>query len=1060
MRRFGLWSLLGCLLAAPSAQSQTLATTALTLSADTISPSARQVIHLSAAVSAATNVTGTVTFFDGTKVLAIEPVNPQGATYLGVASLTAGSHTLTAAYSGDAASAPSSSSLAISVSGIPVLLTVTDTPASPYANSLTTLAGLGLPADATGTLTFSDGSSTIASAAISGTSSPHSQAFGDSITAAANVSDPSQRYVNQIASTGGYLSGNYAATSAIACDLLPYQILANGLGPTQASSPLSSVMIGANDLDLHTAQPYEPIFEQCHQAALAWLAIPREYKVLPTDSAVSVVSGTWTSDSTTYHTLFNSSGSGTARFNLTTTGQPVYLWYLLSDQHNGSFTITLDGVPTGQSYSTQPSTPINSSNSPSIGYALVRLPATQGPHTVDLTAQSGSVGILAVATPPSPALASVHPTVLATDVPSQLATNPAAPAAAIAAYTQDIQNDVALLAGDGLDVRFVPTQPFMQGSAAEMSDQVNPNALGQTHLAQAFASALADVSTSPFVTFSNLAPAANASFANSGNHIMTAAYSGDSIYAPATATININVLPQASTSTTLATPVTHASFGTPVALSATVSPTIATGTVTFFDGTQFLAQLSLSNGAATFTSSNLSVGVHTLLASYSGDAADSASASPQLAIEIEPAPTTLTLAPLPATAIYGAATTLSASITPAYATGTVTFFDNGILLGSPTLTGGAASITTTLAVGQHSLFAQYSGDPNHLPTSSAPWTITIQPTVTAVTLSSIPPSANYGSVLTVTANVTPSSATGKVDFLDNTSASIAQATLSNGAANASINTFILGTHSITAFYAGDSTHAQSSSQPAITQIVPAPTTTTLAALPATIDAGTSLFLTAQINPTSATGTVLFRDQIAGTLGQAPVVRGIATLTLSTLPVAIYNITARYSGDTVDAPSASSPEPTRIILSPTSITLALPATALYATPDHVERQPRSHICFRRRAVQRCLRRAGNLAPLQRDSHSSARQSQHRHPHLSRGLHRRQPERRSHFLRGQHHHLRGSDHHYSYACPDKRPGGRPPHLQCHGNEFRGRESHRHGNHPLWQHHDRASSTHQRE
>lgn len=70
-------------------------------------------------------------------------------------------------------------------------------------------------------------------------------------------------------------------------------------------------------------------------------------------------------------------------------------------------------------------------------------------------------------------------------------------------------------------------------------------------------------------------------------------------------------------------------FGQSVTLTATVSPTEATGTVTFKEGeTVLAAEVVLSGGSATCTTSALTLGSHTLIAEYSGDLATAAGTSP------------------------------------------------------------------------------------------------------------------------------------------------------------------------------------------------------------------------------------------------------------------------------------------------------------------------------------------------------------------------------------------------------------------------------------------------
>src|SRR6185369_8608983 len=70
---------------------------------------------------------------------------------------------------------------------------------------------------------------------------------------------------------------------------------------------------------------------------------------------------------------------------------------------------------------------------------------------------------------------------------------------------------------------------------------------------------------------------------------------------------------------------------------------------------------------------------------------------------------TLSLTPTPFT--FGAPVILNAAVTPASATGRVTFYDGVTVLGSRSLTAGAASLSTILLpAGSHKLRAYYAGD--------------------------------------------------------------------------------------------------------------------------------------------------------------------------------------------------------------------------------------------------------------------------------------------------------------------------------------------------------------
>jgi N-acetylneuraminic acid mutarotase len=85
---------------------------------------------------------------------------------------------------------------------------------------------------------------------------------------------------------------------------------------------------------------------------------------------------------------------------------------------------------------------------------------------------------------------------------------------------------------------------------------------------------------------------------------------------------NVEAYTPAKVSTTsLTSSANPATAGSNVTLTATVVPNSASGAVTFMDGGVPLATVSVGKGGiATFTTSSLSVGSHTLTAAYSGNA--------------------------------------------------------------------------------------------------------------------------------------------------------------------------------------------------------------------------------------------------------------------------------------------------------------------------------------------------------------------------------------------------------------------------------------------------------
>ena len=147
--------------------------------------------------------------------------------------------------------------------------------------------------------------------------------------------------------------------------------------------------------------------------------------------------------------------------------------------------------------------------------------------------------------------------------------------------------------------------------------------------------------------------------------------------------------------------------------------------LTFFDGATIIGTSSLANGLALFSISTLSPGSHTITVSYSGDADFSPSTSFPYVQVVEEGiiiPTidlTSSLNP----AQFGFPVTFSAEVSSPQdlPTGTVTFFDGSVALGTALLNNGLAQLTVSnLAIGSHSIIAVYNGDSRFGPSFSFP----------------------------------------------------------------------------------------------------------------------------------------------------------------------------------------------------------------------------------------------------------------------------------------------------------------------------------------------------
>lgn len=213
---------------------------------------------------------------------------------------------------------------------------------------------------------------------------------------------------------------------------------------------------------------------------------------------------------------------------------------------------------------------------------------------------------------------------------------------------------------------------------------------------------------------------------SAGVHSITANYGGSTNFLSSVSGAVSQAVNPANTTTTLSSSVNPSAVGQNVTFTARVSPSLATGTITFYDGSTSLGTAPLSSGTASLSTSALAAGNHSITAAYSGDANDNTSTSSVLTQTINNVigtTTFLTASPNPSVrrqtvAFTATVVPLSGTGTP---TGTVTFLDGSTVMGSSALNGnGVASFNYSgLSVGTHSITAKYSGDSNYAGSTSA-----------------------------------------------------------------------------------------------------------------------------------------------------------------------------------------------------------------------------------------------------------------------------------------------------------------------------------------------------
>ena len=291
-----------------------------------------------------------------------------------------------------------------------------------------------------------------------------------------------------------------------------------------------------------------------------------------------------------------------------------------------------------------------------------------------------------------------------------------------------------------------------------------------------------------------------------------------------TGTANVTVSPAAAT-VAVTSSLNPSLYKQSVTFTATVTGNSPAGAVTFTIDGHHTKLIVLSGGMATFTTSSLSVGGHTVTAAYSGNynnAPADSTASP-LTQTVNQAQSALTVANLSG----GAGQTLALSATLLTTGGaplggkSVTFRVNGVVVGiGVTISSGKATfnytVPATLTVGNnYPITAAYAGDASAT-ASAGSGTLTVNPALTAVYVTAVSGSVGQTRTLKATLKRMPGGValSGKtLSFsVDGTPVGTA---VTNSSGLASLNYAIApgtsgGNHPLTISFAGDSANTASS----------------------------------------------------------------------------------------------------------------------------------------------------------------------------------------------------------------------------------------------------------
>jgi large repetitive protein len=508
----------------------------------------------------------------------------------------------------------------------------------------------------------------------------------------------------------------------------------------------------------------------------------------------------------------------------------------------------------------------------------------------------------------------------------------------------------------------VLTQTVNQGAtAAVVTSSVSPSVSGQVVAFTAAVNAIAPASGNPTGTVSFMDGASPIGgcvaqalvggiasctlvYAGAGTHAISAVYSGDADFSGSTSPVFTQTINQGATATDITSSMNPSVSGEGLFYTVTVTAVVpasgtATGSVTFMDGGSAVAGCvaqPLTAAIATCNETYAGAGTHSITALYSGDANFTGSTSPALTQTVNPGVTTTVVTSSANPSVSGqsvAYTAIVAPVAPASGTptGTASFMDGATTISgcsAQPLVGGVASCSASYAgIGTHAITAIYNGDSDFTGSVSPLSAQTVDLAATATSLASSMSPSLTGQAVMITATVTVSAPgagtpTGVVAFEDGgtpVAGCAARPVSGAGVATCATSFVIAGSATLTSVYSGDPDFSASTA-PVFTQSINQGATgvaittavnPSIAGQGVAFRANVSVVLPAVGTPT---GTVLFMDgasTLAGCMAQ-PLVAAVASCTITFAGVGMHTVTAIYSGD-ADLTASTSPALTQSVL---------------------------------------------------------------------------------------------------------------------------------------------------
>ncbi|PWU01859.1 MAG: hypothetical protein C5B51_21960, partial [Terriglobia bacterium] len=679
--------------------------TSVTLAASANPAVYGQPVTYTATVTA--GATGTVNFFDNGVPLNSAPIPLSGSqAQLASATLAVGSHQITAVYSGDATFNGATGSLAAgvnkaatsasppSVSGSPVI-----GQALTVAASVSVLApGSGTP---TGSISFSDGGNLLGTAALG--------AGGIASIATSSLAKGPHSITAVYNGDGNFAASGVSGVTAIAVDPKPSAVQVSGAANTlvygQAVSFTATVTAGAtgtvNFFDNGAMLNSTPVPLSGSQAQFTPTA--------PLGAGNHGITAVYVGDANYASAASSAWNLAVSKANTAITLKPAQDGLSITFTAAVSVTAPGAGIPSGTVQLVNAGASVGVTPLSAL-QAILTTVSIFGDFTAVYSGDNNFNGST------SPVVNVARPQVTLT---LSANINPA-----IVGQTITLTAPLKVVAGNGIPTGSVQ---FLDGAAP----------IGSATVSGASASLDAPVSTA-------------------GPHAILAKYSGDAVFGPASAALDLTVNRMA-TSLSISAPAGDIPAGQPVTLTVQLGPAAPasvagpTGDITFLEGGKALGTVSISSAGAALTVNNFDPGPHQVEARYAGDQ-NWAAATGSATVSIKRAAITITTSSLPDGAL-GAPYSASLSATggaPPYQ-----WSIEGLPQGLNADVAGTISGTPT-ADGSFSAKVQVHDRNNTAATATLALSIAVRPlSITTASLPDARPGTAYSATLSASGGVPP-----------------------------------------------------------------------------------------------------------------------------------------------------------------------------------------------------------------------------------------------------------------------------------------------------------------